>query len=301
MDFSYGEHEQGYDLSVDLAPKPTDLDSDVTDSQTRLAGEGVAHESSFDLLSDAVTGETESHDTESVAASQPVSLNDGLTQSAGDSADMLAVAVDTSTLDSGSLQMMCGCPDCVAARSGDDSGFKADGLDLPALDIDPAAAGTDVSAAAASSAPSYAIDALINPYDYQWGSLGGPVTVTYSFLTSVPGYYSSGAGERNRFVAMNAAQKQAARDSFANYAEVANITFVEVGAGTGSPSILERLTSETASAVGPTIPIQVTREVTTAPRSATFGSPIATRATTIRPRAAGNTRPISTRSVMRSG
>ena len=87
-----------------------------------------------------------------------------------------------------------------------------------------------------SQAPTYAINGVVNEYHYQWGSYtpGTATTVTYSFLTSVPGYYAANAGERNQFAAMNATQKQVTRDTFALFAEAANITFVEVAPGTAS-------------------------------------------------------------------
>jgi serralysin len=145
----------------------------------------------------------------------------------------LWVISDTKTepaqFDPGTM-LTCGCAACLATHEGDISQFKAEG------NLQPSAAGTGSFTAGAAQAPTYAVDALINEYHAQWGSFtpGTAVTVTYSFLTSVPGYYPSNADERYQFATMNAAQKQAARDAFANFAEVANITFVEVAAGTGS-------------------------------------------------------------------
>ena len=100
-----------------------------------------------------------------------------------------------------------------------------------------AASGSEPAALPVSQAPSYAIDALVNEYDYQWGSWtpGTAVTVTYSFLTSVPGYYASNADERNNFVAdERGAEAGGARRVRAIIREVANITFVEVSPGIGS-------------------------------------------------------------------
>jgi len=73
----------------------------------------------------------------------------------------------------------------------------------------------------------------MNIFDYKWGSavMGAPATVTYSFLTSIPNYYGPASVERNAFAPMSTVQQQAARDAFAMYAAVANITFVEVAAG----------------------------------------------------------------------
>jgi hypothetical protein len=145
---------------------------------------------------------------------------------------------------------MCGCPACVAARGGDTSTFKASGYDPASLHTTSLQLNTDTQSGvdllmttsggaltpAAISAPSYAISALVNPYGYKWGSMtvGASATVTFSFLTSVPGYYASNAGERSNFAAMNTAQQNAALAAFSLYSQVANITFVQVAPGTGS-------------------------------------------------------------------
>lgn len=126
--------------------------------------------------------------------------------------------------------LLCGCPDCVAARAAAD-----DGTAFNAQDVTPAAAPIDVAAPAAAPSPPSYVDALINEYDYQWGSVGAPgtsATVTYSFLSSVPGYYDPGADERIAFAPMNATQQAVVRGILQDYAAVANVTFVEVsGAG----------------------------------------------------------------------
>ena len=173
---------------------------------------------------------------------------------------------------------------------------------LPTVDPDPAAAViTMVTPEAAATAPLYAVNALVNEYGYRWGSFapGNPAVVTYSFLTSVPGYYAS-ADERNNFVAMNGAQQQAARDAFAMFAEVANITFVEV-APAPARSISAPPISAAASADGPTILIPAIRAATTARglgdvwitnRYAGYNNPI---------KGSWQYKPSSTRSAMRSG
>jgi Ca2+-binding RTX toxin-like protein len=127
--------------------------------------------------------------------------------------------------------LMCACPDCLATRQGE-KGFVADDGGHAVV----ASAGSGSFAAGAAQAPSYAVNAVVNPYGWQWGSFtpGTAAVVTYSFLTSVPNYYGSGAGERNQFVPMNAVQQQAARDALTLFAEAANITFVQAAAGTGS-------------------------------------------------------------------
>ncbi|PZO38659.1 MAG: hypothetical protein DCF19_15775 [Pseudanabaena frigida] len=75
----------------------------------------------------------------------------------------------------------------------------------------------------------YYIDALINP-GTKWGNsnVGSPATVSFSFLSSLPSYYSSSDEESNNFVPFNAAQKSAARTILSLYSEIANINFVEV-------------------------------------------------------------------------
>jgi serralysin len=121
--------------------------------------------------------------------------------------------------------LLCGCPACAGTLE-------------PRAEVDTLVAGgsSEPAALPVSQAPTYAINGVVNEYHYQWGSYtpGTATTVTYSFLTSVPGYYAANAGERNQFAAMNATQKQVTRDTFALFAEAANITFVEVAPGTAS-------------------------------------------------------------------
>jgi Ca2+-binding RTX toxin-like protein len=122
--------------------------------------------------------------------------------------------------------LMCGCPACLAARN--QTG------DQPAAEAVPAALGEAPGGPAAATAPGYATSALL--VGSKWGSTaaGTGATVTYSFLNSVPSYYPTNAEERVHFVPMNGTQAQAAREALAMYAEVANIQFVEVAAGTGT-------------------------------------------------------------------
>ena len=148
----------------------------------------------------------------------------GIADTVTSEASVAASASDASGL------LLCGCPACVAARHhGQDSGGPQAG------DLSPAAAGTGTGTVTPQSVPAYYIDALINEYDYKWGSggIGTPVTVTYSFLTSVPGYYDPNAPERVNFAPMNAVQMATVRDALADYSHVANINFVEVS-GVGS-------------------------------------------------------------------
>jgi Ca2+-binding RTX toxin-like protein len=126
----------------------------------------------------------------------------------------------------------CACPACAASRAGDT--FKAEPTGDANVDIGPAAIGFVTNGGAAMpTAPSYATSALLSGSKWGGSTVGNPVTVTYSFLTSLPGYYS-GQDEASNFTPMNAAQRQAARDSFAMFAAVANISFVEVASAAGS-------------------------------------------------------------------
>jgi serralysin len=129
------------------------------------------------------------------------------------------------------MPMICGCAACVAERSDNEESAATTHL---AQDWQPSVATSSDTTAAATyvspSAPSYAVPALSS--GYKWGGPG--ITVTFSFLTSIPGYYSLNADERDHFVTMNATQRQAALDAFALYSEVANITFVQVASGQGS-------------------------------------------------------------------
>lgn len=77
------------------------------------------------------------------------------------------------------------------------------------------------------STGSIAIDALVYS---SWNSAAHtPVTLTYSFLTRAP--MGASADDRNGFQAMSATQEGAVRDAIAQWAAVADITFVEVAAG----------------------------------------------------------------------
>lgn len=75
------------------------------------------------------------------------------------------------------------------------------------------------------------------------GGIGTAVTVTYSFPTAAPGDYAAGSGPQASFTAFTTAQQDAARAAFAVYADIANITFVEVSGDAGQI----RLASHTMS------------------------------------------------------
>jgi serralysin len=73
-----------------------------------------------------------------------------------------------------------------------------------------------------------AIDALIYS---SWNSAAQtPVTLTYGFLTRAPA--GASVEDRNGFLSMSATQQAAVRDALAQWASVANITFIEAAAST---------------------------------------------------------------------
>ena len=82
--------------------------------------------------------------------------------------------------------------------------------------------------------------AVIHTNGLKWGSssFGSGATVSYSFLSSVPSYYSTlsskyGIDYPSGFIGFNTAQKNATREILSMYSDVANINFVETtGVGT---------------------------------------------------------------------
>jgi len=110
---------------------------------------------------------------------------------------------------------LCGCAACAAFLEGG-----------------PAAGGASVQA---TSPPAYLDAVVANENVYRWtlGSpLGTPVTLTYSFMASLPEYHS--AAEWRSFRTLTSAQEVAAREVLALIAEVCGVTFVEVSdAGAG--------------------------------------------------------------------
>lgn len=105
----------------------------------------------------------------------------------------------------------CGCALCTALSGA--SSVAADGSDLQP---------------AALTGTSY-IDALLPSTTPRWtGTIGTAATVTYSFMTAVPSYYSSSATERTNFVALSEAQRAGARRALTMWSEVANLSFQEV-------------------------------------------------------------------------
>ena len=70
---------------------------------------------------------------------------------------------------------------------------------------------------------------------YEWGPGGGTAqSLTYSFPTTIPGYYPGDAQEQTNFTAFTSAMKTAAREVFALIETFTNLTFTEV---TGSNPI----------------------------------------------------------------
>ena len=102
-------------------------------------------------------------------------------------------------------------------------------------DLSGALGNQSVGSAAADAEAPYYVTALLPPDTPRWNeksSLGSPVTVTYSFMTTSPSYawFDDSFG----FAPMSAAQQSAVRAALATWAEVANITFKEVSdAGSG--------------------------------------------------------------------
>ena len=63
----------------------------------------------------------------------------------------------------------------------------------------------------------------------EWGPGGGTaVSLSYSFITSVPGYYDSDAQERDNFVAFTTDMQDAVRLALDDISTFTNIIFTEV-------------------------------------------------------------------------
>ncbi|MGY0714067.1 M10 family metallopeptidase C-terminal domain-containing protein, partial [Azospirillum argentinense] len=114
----------------------------------------------------------------------------------------------------------CGCSQCQAAL-GELSSATAASLD-------------PVSSGFASGNTN--IDALLAGNAYRWNAntvVGTPVTLTYSFLTSVPTYYAAGAAQRNGFAAVTASMQAGIQSALAFYEQVANVKFTFDPSGNG--------------------------------------------------------------------
>lgn len=112
----------------------------------------------------------------------------------------------------------CGCTQCQAAAV-----LVAPGAGSPLQPVSAFATGNN------------SIDALLAGDSFRWNynaAVGTGVTLTYSFMSSLPSYYGA-AREANGFAATNAAQRTAIQSALALYAEVANITFNFAANGSG--------------------------------------------------------------------
>ncbi len=83
-----------------------------------------------------------------------------------------------------------------------------------------------------STPPQHAIDALDSGYTWQPTTIGQPLVISYSFMTSIPAYYSgSGADPIYSFQALDAAHQAAIEKALGIYASLLNVTFQEVASG----------------------------------------------------------------------
>jgi Ca2+-binding RTX toxin-like protein len=106
-----------------------------------------------------------------------------------------------------------------------------------ALTLQQALAGNPAVAPSAQDPvlPDYALPALMYSSTDRWNSgnpVGSPVSLTFSFMTAIPAYYSP--GEHPTFIPLSLAQRDAARQVLAMYASITNVSFTEVsdvGAG----------------------------------------------------------------------
>ncbi|MDZ8104460.1 MAG: M10 family metallopeptidase C-terminal domain-containing protein [Nostoc sp. DedQUE12a] len=78
--------------------------------------------------------------------------------------------------------------------------------------------------------PNYIASLLIGS---QWGTQGSPVTLTYSFMTQVPYYYSLEAPERTGFAVLEDSQKDGAVQALKLWSEVSGLKFVYDPSGSG--------------------------------------------------------------------
>ncbi|NYZ11942.1 matrixin family metalloprotease [Azospirillum sp. RWY-5-1] len=74
------------------------------------------------------------------------------------------------------------------------------------------------------------IDALLAGDSYRWNAgkpTGTATTISYSFLTSLPTYYASGAAEAKDFAAVTDSMKAGIEAALSLYEQVCNVRFVE--------------------------------------------------------------------------
>ncbi len=88
--------------------------------------------------------------------------------------------------------------------------------------------------------PDYVLEALLKDgageTDFRWDPevpRGTAITLTYSFLESVPDYYGANAPERTDFQPLSEEQRAAVLEALAQIESFTNITFVEVTYGVG--------------------------------------------------------------------
>lgn len=87
--------------------------------------------------------------------------------------------------------------------------------------------------------PSYVYDLIASETEGRWGAsqpLGSPITVTYSFLTSVP-VNVPGNPAISSFTAFNTTEIQATRDALAAISDLTNLTFTELASGDTSANM----------------------------------------------------------------
>lgn len=116
----------------------------------------------------------------------------------------------------------CSCAYCSENRLGNNTPYQA--FNAPHDNIVLAGGGGTVTPASIGIN-----NALQLVTGLEWGAGGGtPVNLTYSFLSSVPTYYSSSATERNSFEPFTETMKTAARAALSHISSFANVTFTEI-------------------------------------------------------------------------
>ncbi len=148
------------------------------------------------------------------------------------------------------------------AVSGVDGTDYLDGIELLRFGDD---APTTIAAFLASpqpqllELPGHVLPAMTYPASdaARWNAgspLGTPVTLTYSFMQSIPSY--SFAGEHSGFLPLTAVQRSAVVSVLDYYGKVANLSFVEVADGGGGGQLrfgTDRQTGSAAYAFAPTL------------------------------------------------
>lgn len=139
--------------------------------------------------------------------------------------DTLDTTLDTD------LPLGCGCAAC---RAGQDSDTSTVYEGSSTYTSDYAALSGDLEAASSVTNANTLIDGR------EWGEGGGVgVEVTFSFPTSVPSYYASGATESTNFQAFTAEMQNAARAIFDMLETFTNLTFTEVSGEAGDITLAQ--------------------------------------------------------------